>query len=299
MAATVNGQPISESMVERGLKTFPPAQRAEARPDLIHFLIDNLLVEQYLVQMKITVEKAEVDKRLEEMKEEVKGHSKEGKEGGFPAILEAMGLTEAELREHIMADIRWDKYAASQATDKALREMFESNKEMFDGSMVRARHILLTTPPDQAQAQLSAIKKQIEDKVAEGLAKLPAATEALAREKARTQLLDEAFAAQAREKSACPSKAQGGDVDWFYRAGQMVEPFAKAAFSLKPYQLSDIVKTPFGHHLILVTERKAPEKEVKFEDVQKDVKEVYCERLRDNTAAQVKAKSKIVIFPAQ
>jgi parvulin-like peptidyl-prolyl isomerase len=77
----------------------------------------------------------------------------------------------------------------------------------------------------------------------------------------------------------------------------MVEPFAKASFALKPFQISDVVKTSFGFHLILVTERK-PGKEVKFEDVQNEVKEVFCERLRDNLAVQVKTKSKIVINPA-
>jgi len=210
------------------------------------------------------------------------------------------------LREHITADIRWDKYATTQATEKALREYFESNKEMFDGTMVRARHILLTPAPgdpksaEQAQAQLLAYKKEVEDKVAAGLAKVPATADALAREKARTQLMDEAFAALAKEKSACPSKAQGGDVNWFQRAGFMVEAFAKVAFSLKPYQMSDVVKTQFGYHLILVTDRKAG-RDVKFDDgnIKDDVKEVYCEKLRENVAAQVRAKSTIVITPVK
>ena len=81
---------------------------------------------------------------------------------------------------------------------------------------------------DKAKAELLLLKQQIEQQVTAGLAKLPANTDALAKEQARTKLLDEAFAATAREKSACPSKQQGGDVDWFPRSGGMVEPFTLA-----------------------------------------------------------------------
>ena len=125
------------------------------------------------------------------------------------------------------------------------------------------------------------------------MAKLPANSDALAREKARTSLIDEAFASCARTESVCPSKAQGGDVNWFMRQGMMVEPFAKKAFELKPYEMG-LVKTQFGCHLILVTDRKVGE-DVPFVKKKEDVKEVLCERLRENVAAQVRAKSKIVI----
>jgi parvulin-like peptidyl-prolyl isomerase len=168
--------------------------------------------------------------------------------------------------------------------------------------MVRARHILIPVQGNdekttqQALVTLAAVKKAIDDQVAAGLAKLPDTADALAREKARTQLMDEAFAAQAREKSSCPSKNEGGDVKWFQRAGLMVEPFARAAFALKAFQISEVVKTQFGCHLIMVTDRKAG-REVKFEDVKEDVKEIYCERLRETVAAEVRAKSKIVITP--
>jgi peptidyl-prolyl cis-trans isomerase C len=298
VAASVNGQPVPEAMVQRGLDRVLPDKRGEARPELLNFLIDNLLIEQYLLQLQIGVEKTEVDKRIQDMRADATKQKKD-----FDKLLAELKLSEAELREHMTADIRWDKYATTQANEKALRELFDNNKEMFDNTMVRARHILLTSVPgdaksvEEVQARLLSYKKQVEDQVAAGMAKLSPASDALAKEKARTTLMDEAFAAIAREKSSCPSKAQGGDVNWFQRAGFMVEPFAKTAFALKPYQMSDVVKTQFGYHLILVTDRKAG-RDVKFEDVKDDVKEIYCERLRENLAAQVRAKSKIVINPA-
>src|SRR5205823_720926 len=120
---------------------------------------------------------------------------------------------------------------------------------------------------EQAKADLLKYKQEIEKKAADGLAKLPAAADPLAREQARTKLLEEAFGEVARAKSACPSKEQGGDVDFFPRGGSMVESFAAAAFALKTYEMSGVVQTQFGYHLILATDRR-PGKETKFEDVQ-------------------------------
>ena len=78
----------------------------------------------------------------------------------------------------------------------------------------------------------------------------------------------------------------------------MVEPFARTAFALKPYEMSDVVKSQFGCHLILVTDRK-PGKEVKLEEVKDEVKEVYYDRLREAIIAQMKPKAKIEITAAK
>jgi peptidyl-prolyl cis-trans isomerase C len=198
----------------------------------------------------------------------------------------------------VEAQLRWDKYVNQQGTDEALLKVFNSDREMFDGTMVRARHILLSPPPDdpeaaeKTKADLLRLKKEIEDHVKQELAKLPMSADPLARENARKKLLDEAFSACARQNSACPSKEQGGDVDWFPRGGHMVEAFSKAAFALKPYDGMDIVKTPFGYHLILATDRR-PGVDTKFTDVKAEVKDLFCARLREGICAQMRTTAKI------
>ncbi|MGL4550150.1 MAG: peptidylprolyl isomerase, partial [Gemmataceae bacterium] len=289
-AAVVNGEVIYEVAVQRALDRVPSEKRVEARPKIIEYLADNLLIDQSLRGAGYKAEDAEVGKRVGDMRTELK---KAGND--FDKMLTELRVTEKELREHIAADLRWFKYASSQATDKSLTEMFAREKDMFDGTGVRARHILVTAPtPDDkglqaAMAKLTEVKKAIEAEVAGGLAKMPATADKLAREKARGELLIDSFIKQAKDKSDCPTKVNGGDVGFFQKAGFMVQPFANAAFALQVNQMSEVIRTPFGLHLILVTERR-PGKEVKFEDVKDVVKEVYFDRLHDYLAGQLRQK---------
>jgi peptidyl-prolyl cis-trans isomerase C len=293
----VDDEPIPEMAIHRAMKRIPPARQAEARSEILNFLIDNTLIDHYLAKIPVVVDQKEIDAKMAVIKEEIK------KEGStFDKVMQDLLLTEKDLREKIVAELRWDKFAEAQATEKALHELFDQHRDMFDGTLVSARHILLSPSPDdskssqQAKIKLASFKKQIEDDVARGLAQLPATSDNLAREKARAKLTEDSFAAIAGKESACPSKADGGNLRYFPRAGVMVESFAQTAFALKPYQMSDVIQTPFGYHLILVTDRK-PGKDVKFEDVNEEVKEVFNERLRDLMASRLRPRAKITINP--
>jgi len=299
VAAVVNGQPVPEVAVQRGLKRVPPADHPKARPEILNYLIDNVLLDQHLAAQKIPVEAKEIDARVGEIQAEVKKNGQD-----YQKMLKDLMLTEEELKAQVAADLRWEKFAISQSTDAALKHLFEQSGEMFDGSLVRARHILLTpaagdsAAAGQAKAQLLQFKQQVEAEAAKEVGKLPAATEPFAREAARRKKMEEAFEALAEKHSACPSKKDGGDLNWFPRAGSMVEPFAKAAFALKPGQMSDPVQTPFGYHLILVTDRKAGQA-TKFEDVKEEVREVFCNRLREDLVAKLRVTAKITITPVK
>jgi peptidyl-prolyl cis-trans isomerase C len=294
VAATVNGQEIPEVAVQRGLLRVPPDKRAEARAEITTFLIDNLLIDQYLLQQKIQVDPKEVEAKMKEVQEEVK------KRGStMDKMMKDLMLTPEELKAQIANQLRWDKFAINQATEQRVHQFFDLKRDLFSGTMVRARHILLSPPQGDAKAsadaraKLLAMKKQVDSAVTQGLAKLPPQTSKEDIEKVGGKLKEDAFAELAQKESACPSKSNGGFLDWFPYSS-MVEPFARAAFSLQPYQMSDVVTTQFGQHLILVTDRKEG-KEPKFEDVKDEVKEVYCDQMREALCSQLRPNAKIVI----
>jgi peptidyl-prolyl cis-trans isomerase C len=297
VAATVNGVAVAEAAVQRGLKQVPPEDHAKARPDILEYLIDNALIDQYLVAMKVAADPAEVDKHLEEVRGEIK---KRGQD--VAKVLANMFLTEDELKKEIAAQLRWEKFLTTQATDKALRDLFAATPETFDGSQVRVRHILLTPPAgdpkavEAAKAELVKIKADLEKQADAVLATLPATADNLAREQARSKKMDELFSKAAQEKSVCPSKKEGGDINWFPRAGSMVEPFAKAAFALKPYQISDVVVTPFGLHLILLTGKK-PGQPINYDEAKESVHEVYGHKLREGICAYMRKSAQITVNP--
>lgn len=105
-------------------------------------------------------------------------------------------------------------------------------------------------------------QKMIDSIVSNNEAQVSVAAEALTKIKAiRAELakpgvtnVAEKFAALAKEHSACPSSSKGGDLGEFTH-GQMVKEFDEAAFSLPVGKVSDPVKTQFGYHLILVTDK--------------------------------------------
>jgi peptidyl-prolyl cis-trans isomerase C len=138
-------------------------------------------------------------------------------------------------------------------TEKDYEAYYEAHKKEFENpEMVRARHILVAVKPDATPEQKEAAKKKAE--------------ELLAKAKA-----GEDFAKLAQENSDDPgSKAKGGDLG-FFTQGSMVGKFEQAAFALKPGELSGVVETEFGYHIIKQEERKAAEQQP-YEAVKEQVK---------------------------
>ena len=123
--------------------------------------------------------------------------------------------------------------------------------------MVRASHILLITRDTATQTDLSEDKKAAKHKQMEDLLK-----------RARD---GEDFAKLAKEYSEDPgSKDKGGE--YKFARGQMVPEFEAAAFSLKTNQVSDIVNSSYGYHIIKLSE-KIPAQKVEFAEAAADLKE--------------------------
>ena len=108
----------------------------------------------------------------------------------------------------------------------------------------------------------------------------------------------EDFAKLAKENSEDGSASNGGDLSYF-RKGQMVKPFEDAAFGLEKDQISPVVETQFGYHVIKVTDKKAAHT-LTYDEVSKDIEKFLINnRKRDEvnkTVEALKKKAKIEIL---
>ena len=142
----------------------------------------------------------------------------------------------------------------AQYRDQQIRPTFVTDADMLEEAhkvyddyvqrvgadgLVRASHILVLVPQKATKEQQEAAKVRI-DSIYDAL-------------KAGAD-----FAALARKVSQCPSAAKGGDLNWFARK-QMVKEFEDAAFALQKGEMSKPVLSPFGWHIILLTDRKQVE----------------------------------------
>ena len=135
--------------------------------------------------------------------------------------------------------------------DEMIAKYYEEHKNEYE--QVRARHILISTGPPEAAPPGAEPDQEGADKKAKPLSKEEA------RKKAESILArvrkGEDFAKLAGEFSDDGSKETGGDLDYFSR-GRMVPEFEQAAFALKPGDVSDLVETQYGFHIIKVEDRR-------------------------------------------
>jgi peptidyl-prolyl cis-trans isomerase C len=181
-----------------------------------------------------------------------------------------------DARESAMFDLYVRNVVANEViSDADLRKYFEEHKAEFAvPERVKARHIIVT-PVNQAVVNTAGDNAANE---AEAKAKIARIVE---KEKPNP----ETFAAIAMRLSEDGSATSGGDLGWFGR-GQMVEEFEQAAFALEPGQISDVVKTNFGYHLILV-EAKQKGGERSFEQARSAVRDRLLQERADKVLVEL------------
>ena len=122
-------------------------------------------------------------------------------------------------------------------TEKEIQSFYEYNSEVYNQpKQIKARHILFELAEDASKETEEKVRKTAEAVLA----------------KARK---GEDFAKLAAAYSSGPSKSKGGDLGYF-KKGQMTPAFEEAAFALKNGEISDLVRTPFGYHIIKVEDIK-------------------------------------------
>ena len=249
MVASVNGTVITQLEIDKEVQILMREYKEKVAPNQIEQLktmmqkqaLENLINKTLLLQ-KAENEGIELaEKIIDDKFKEITKLFPDSE--AFDKKLASMGLTEELLRQDIRQNLKIESLletitaSLEKTTDEEIETFYANNPEKFQtGEQVRTSHILISTKPEESEdvrAQKRLNISKLKGEITKGAN----------------------FAETARNHSNCPSKSNGGDLGFFER-GKMVPPFEKAAFQLKVGEVSDIVETQFGYHLIMVTDHK-------------------------------------------
>ncbi|MCD4805263.1 MAG: peptidylprolyl isomerase [Desulfobacterales bacterium] len=242
--------PIKQRISQQGQK-ISPVQLEGIRNKILDNLINIELLFQESRNNGIKVEKEAIDSQIKSLKQNLSNDTE------FKNFLSKLNLSESAFKLKIKKGIAIQKLIETQIADKIKisdeesKVFYDKNPDLFkQPEQIKASHILIKVEPGADEIKKSEAKEKIK-KIKQKLNK------------------GEDFATLAKEFSEGPSKNKGGDLGYFQR-GQMVKPFEDAAFALKTEEVSDIVETQFGYHIIKVIDKK-PEKTIAYENVKKDL----------------------------
>lgn len=224
-------------------------------------LIVNALLDEELAKRGIKISKDEVNAEIKNIVDRVGGKAQLSK------ILKENKISQTQFKNDMEKSVRMKKLVeqlgVKPTTDAEAKKFYNEHPQQFKyPDKVRASHILISANPTEIAENLkkdirykNATEAEITAKVNEELAKKAAkANEVLAEvKKDPTQ-----FAKIAKENSEDTTTAKhGGDLG-FFAAKEMVPEFSKAAFAMKPNTISNKpVKSQYGYHIIMVTDRMA------------------------------------------
>jgi len=240
VVAKVGDQPVYLSEIARSLESvasdrqFPAQIRSRLEAEVLEQLVRRRLVEELLLHTKKLVDSPTVDAQLQQLDEKLAAQDRK-----LSDVLAKRDVTLDQYRRELRWELSWQKFVADTLTDEQLKDYFQQHRRHFDGSQVRASHILLRPiqPSNPRQiAQTIGRARQLREEITSGKV---------------------TFAEAAKKYSDGPSGAAGGDLGFIPRHGVMVEAFSRAAFDLEPDEVSQPVLTQFGIHLIQVTEVKS------------------------------------------
>ena len=245
--ATVNGVGILradfETAVAQTLQSFQMQGQFVGDDELEVFrsdVLDQLIAEELLYQaalrQSLTVSEQSVASQFQQIRAQFDTAER------WQEALEANDTSESELREQIrrndlIQQLMMTALAdTAEVTEAEVRRFYDENPQFFDqGEQIAARHIIVSTQGMTSDEEIAAARGRMED--------------------IRRQIVEGGdFAELAREYSEDGSAAQGGDLGSFGR-GMMVPEFEAVAFALEPGEISEVVRTQFGFHVVEVTEK--------------------------------------------
>lgn len=289
--ATVNGNTIAKKELDRQVAMIlrelankgnpvDESKIGDVKKDVLEGLINRELLIQQGKKKGIKLQEKAVSDRLQS----VKGRFPNEEE--YKNALIKNKTDEKTLKTDIEKELMIEEFLSKEIMQKVnvspeeVKTYYDSHPESFKRpEQVRASHILLKVDPKADQAQKAKIKKDlvnIHKKLKKG----------------------EDFAALAKQYSQCPSNEKGGDLG-FLGKGQTAKAFEETAFSLKPNEMSGVIETEFGYHIVKVTEKK-PESTASLDETKDGIlnhlKEVKIRNDITKYIEEVKKKAKIERF---
>lgn len=261
----VNGQAIPQEAIQFELERLvrfyaehgmPEDQIRAQLPALAQKAAEQAIGARLLMdeanKLDIPVSDAEVEEQIQKIVRQVGGRE------AFEKALAAQKTSEEAFREQMKRGRRVDKLVEKavagidEPTEEDILKHFESHKEEYaTGERVLAQHILVTpdgdtqTSKDEARAKIEGIRERV--------------------------VAGKSFADEAAAHSMCPSGKEGGSLGWFGR-GMMVPEFDQAVFSMNVGEVSGIIETQFGYHIIFKTEHEEAG-EADFDQVREKIRD--------------------------
>lgn len=263
VVATVNDEPVLGSDLKVLAYTTTAAspdslKNAGFNDRLLDQMIDRVVFSQEARAAGVTVADTLVEGMLDQFIAQFGGEERVG------TMLDGMGLKREHIAKSFHRDMVIREYVESKVEPSITveeadsRAYYDQNQASFAAvDSVRARHIILLFRPDDTPDVREERRKQI--------------TDIQKRAKA-----GEDFAQLARQYSQDGAAQSGGDLGYFPRE-MMVKPFSDAAFALRKGQVSDVVETQFGFHVIQCVDKKAARK-VTYEDARPRVETMLRQR---------------------
>ncbi len=250
----------AKKYADRG-RDIPDSARRRYRKSLVERLVHHERLRQRAAELGIEADATALAERVEQQKRGIRDWAKH---------LERRGETDASLRALYVAELRELAILEARGTLEPSRAEIEADYEKIRGNWssekprVRASHILVRLP--EVEGEVAEVDPAVKAKAKAEAQRILALVKAPGAD----------FAELARIHSAGPSATRGGDVGIF-TADRMAEPFSKAAFSMKPGEISEVVETKFGFHIIKVIGQWPPG-ELPIEAIEDQIRERLRQR---------------------
>ena len=239
---------------------------------VVNEIIVKELINQEMEKRQITVNRDDIEREREKMIDKV------GSKEKFNEILKQNGVSKSQFEKDLAQEIKMRKLVdiihPVSISDSQAKDFYNKNISKFKyPDKVRASHILISANRNEIKQQLMTKNKTMNDIEMNAEVQKIMEERYHKAEKIASQLKHnpEKFEAIARDESDDTMTAKnGGDIGFFAKK-DMVPQFADVAFSQKPNTISGIVQTPYGFHIIKVTDRMAAGQQP-YEKVKEQIK---------------------------